>query len=67
MGTPGNVEDCAWLSDGRLLMATGSILKVWTPGGAWTDVKDLGPGLDRITRMAVSPDGKWLALVADPK
>ena len=74
------VEDCVWLPDGRLLMATGSMLKVWTPGalrqaqgavslpngGAWTDVKDLGPGLDRITRMAVSPDGKWLAFVAEP-
>ena len=61
------VEDCVWLPDGRLLMASGSLLKVWTPGGAWADVKDLGPGLDRITRMAISPDGKWLALVAEPK
>lgn len=60
------VEDCVWLPDGRLLMASGSTLQVWTPAGAWTVVKDLGPGLDRVTRMAVSPDGTWLAFVAEP-
>lgn len=64
--TPGNVEDCAWLSDGRLLMATGSMLKVWTPGATWADVQDLGPSVGRVTRMAVSPDGKWLAFVGEP-
>jgi dipeptidyl aminopeptidase/acylaminoacyl peptidase len=71
-------QDCAWLPDGRLLMARGRAISVWTPGTTtWEVFADLNlvvgkpdvatpPGLDNITRLAVSPDGKWLAFVADP-
>jgi hypothetical protein len=75
-------QDCAWLPDGRLLMARGRTVSVWTPGSTtWepfvefppaasgqTPPGSVGalPGFDAITRLAVSPDGKWLAFVADP-
>ncbi len=61
-------EDLAWTPDGRILMASGSVLHEWDPrAGApgWRPIRDFGPdGLQGITRLAVSPDGRWLALVA---
>jgi len=71
-------QDCAWLPDGRLIMARGRTIHMWTPGtDAWAEVAtlnaalDAGPGsspaIDSITRMAVSPDGRWLAFVAEPR
>jgi Tol biopolymer transport system component len=66
-------QDCAWLPDGRLLMGRGTTISAWTPGTtAWSNFADLGlvaatmPAVNNITRLAVSPDGKWLAFVADP-
>lgn len=61
-------EDFAWTPDGRLLMAQGLVLAVWNPGGegAWQTVGAFaGHVSGRITRLAVSPDGRRLALVAD--
>ena len=59
-------EDYTWTPDGRLLMASNSKLLALRPGDSeWTLVhsfEDLG--LADITRLAVSPDGKRLALVA---
>jgi dipeptidyl aminopeptidase/acylaminoacyl peptidase len=65
---PGRAQDIAWLSDGSLLAGDGAKLVTWHAGAsAWTDVIDLrSAGLSDITRLAVSPDGKWLALVANP-
>lgn len=60
-------EDYAWTPDGALLMASGAKLYVWKPGGAegWKEFADLsGAGLGGITRLAVSPRGDLLALVA---
>ncbi len=60
---PGS-EDCAWNPDGVLLMADSRMLYRWY-GGTWLPVADLRAiGAARITRLAVSPDGKYLALVA---
>ena len=66
-------QDSAWLPDGRLLMARGTTISVWAPGSpSWSTFADLSvvPGtataVANITRLAVSPDGKWLAFVADP-
>jgi hypothetical protein len=53
--------------DGVLLMAQGSRVYQWNParGKEWEDVADLaGAGLENITRLAVSPRGDRLALVA---
>jgi len=61
-------QDCAWLPDGRLLMARGTTISVWVPGSTtWSTFADVGtPTVTNITRMAVSPNGKWLAFVAEP-
>lgn len=57
-------EDYAWTPDGSLLQAEGATLYRWTPGGAWRAlVTFVDPGLARVSRLAVSPDGKWLAAV----
>ena len=86
-------QDCAWMPDGRLLMAAagGTEISVWTPGtnewhgffifnadgvtplagrgatSATNEPAAVTPFPFRnITRLAVSPDGKWLAFVAEP-
>jgi len=57
-----------WLPDGRMLMASGTRIWAWRDGAAgWTEVADFASaGLAKITRLAASPDGTWLALVAEP-
>ena len=47
---------------------SGSTLLFWTKGAStWVPVADLAPaGIHSITRLAVSPDGRWLAIVAEP-
>lgn len=60
-------EDLTWDGQGRAWMAEGSVLYRWCPfcGKRWKRVADLGPhGLGEITRLAISPDGKSLAVVA---
>jgi WD40 repeat protein len=66
---PDGSEDFAWTPDGRLLMAQGLILAEWNPGQKqWETLAVFGGRLPgRISRLAVSPDGKWLAMVADEK
>ena len=61
-------EDLTWLPDGRILMASGSKLFAWQAGTAgWAEIADLtAAGVKRITRMAASRDGKYLALVGEP-
>ena len=70
-------QDCAWLPDGRLLMARGQTISIWTPGqtewSALATIDAASPGapaglstIDQIARLAVSPDGKWLTFVAEP-
>lgn len=62
-------EDYAWLPDGRLLMASGSKVFIWGKDNrvqVWQEIADLASsGLANITRLAVSSDGKRLALVAE--
>lgn len=60
-------EDYAWMPDGSLLQADGATVYRWERGGEWTPVETFtDPGMARITRLAVSPDGRWLAAVAVP-
>jgi Tol biopolymer transport system component len=64
-------EDYAWLPDGRLLMASGAKIFLWGKDNrvsVWQEVADLSPaGIGNITRVAVSPDGKRLAFVAEER
>lgn len=63
---PGS-QDIAWLPDGRLLMAKGNTIYVRRPsrGGDWSPlVSFTDPALQHLTRMAVSADGAWLAVVS---
>lgn len=55
-------EDCAWLPDGRLLMASGTKILAWSTGSGWTEIGDFASsGTGRITRLAVS--GQHVAFV----
>lgn len=64
---PGATDEfVAWMSDGTLLMAAGGSLHAWRRGDkAWRTIADLAAlGVRNVTRLAVSPRGGWLALVA---
>lgn len=63
---PAGVEDYAWTPSGVIVAGDGSRLVAWD-GGAWKTVGDLASfGMTSITRLAVSPDSKWIAVVAMP-
>jgi Tol biopolymer transport system component len=59
------VEDLTWLPDGEIMMGSGSKLYVWQIGATeWREVADLAAaGVTGITRIAMSRDGKSLAIV----
>lgn len=62
------VEDMAWAPDGALWMGKGSVLYRLHPSRdkGWQRIVDLSSwGLKGITRLAISPDGKKLALVVE--
>jgi hypothetical protein len=61
--------DSAWTPDGALLMAKGDRVYSWRRGqSGWREVSGSERlGLRSVTRMAVRPDGKWLAIVASPQ
>jgi hypothetical protein len=66
---PPRVEDYAWTPDGRVLAGEGSVLKLFDPraDAAWQAVADLSSmGMTSITRLAVSPGGRSIAVVAVP-
>jgi hypothetical protein len=56
----------AWTPDGTLLMAHSGWLHAWRAGdSAWRAVADLDAlGLKAVTRLAVSPKGDRIAIVA---
>ncbi|MFQ5569443.1 MAG: TolB family protein [Rhodothermales bacterium] len=60
-------EDYAWRPNGALLMADGAVLYEWTPErGTWDVLFDLSDlGVTTITRIAVSPENDYAALVVD--
>lgn len=69
---PGDRVDHAWGPDGTVWTGVAGDLWAWhpeqDPGRGFSRVASLGrDGLIGITRVAVSPDGRWLAVVAsDP-
>jgi hypothetical protein len=65
-----NDRDCVWLPDGTLLMSAGAKIFAWKAGDKdWREVFDgAASNLAGITRMAIAPDGKAIALVvSEPK
>lgn len=61
-------QDHAWTAEGGILMARGNALYEWHPsrGAGWRLVTRFeDPRLARLSRLAVSPAGDWLALVAE--
>lgn len=62
-----NREDYAWHPAGILLMADGSILYRRAPSDdAWQPLADFSShGISTITRLAMHPEGRYLAFVAD--
>jgi hypothetical protein len=62
---PFRTDYVAWLRPSLLLAAKGNTLVTWDGSSPdWKQVADLSSTVTGITRLAVSPDGKWLALVA---
>lgn len=56
-------RDAAWAPDGTLFMTRGGEVHWWRPGRTgWSLLSD--PGIGQLSRLAVSPDGRWMALVA---
>lgn len=58
----------AWTPDGVLLMASGGRVAAFDPNGAgsWVDVADFTDLSISISRLAVHPSGRQIALVAEP-
>jgi hypothetical protein len=60
----------AWTPDGVLLSASQGKLVRWNgaidSSSGWLPVADISAGVKNISRLAVSPNGKWLAFVAEP-
>ena len=61
----------AWTPDDVLLTVTGGKLVRWNgaldESRAWLPVADLTTsGVKNVSRLVVSPDGKWLAFVGEP-
>lgn len=64
--TQPNKEDLCWYPDGSILMANGSQLFKYNRrvDFEWSEIADFSAnGITNITRIAVSPDGKKLAMV----
>ena len=65
MPTPPHGEYHVWTPGGRLIASAGSRLFVWTDG-KWDVLADLAAfGVYGISRLALSPSGDRIALVAD--
>jgi hypothetical protein len=65
---PRGADYVVWLGPDIALTAAGSSLLEWRRGqSSWSPVADLGSaGLRHLSRLAVSGNGEWLAVVAEP-
>jgi hypothetical protein len=65
---PEGAEYYLWLADGSLLSSAGHVIFRFRPGRDSTWAAELslnGSGMGTLSRMAVSPNGRWLAVVAE--
>ena len=65
---PVGVQDYTWLNDSQILIGSGNKLYLYDTflNEDWKEVADLSQfKIKDISRMAVSPNGKKLALVAE--
>ena len=66
---PSDNEYHAWTPEGALLSATQGAIVRWNArtgdGAEWLPIAAI-PGVKNISRLAVSPDGRWIAFVAEP-
>jgi hypothetical protein len=61
-------EDMCWMPDGSILMTKGDAILQFSPKGksGWVEVASLEDfGITNLTRLAISPDGKKLAIVGE--
>ena len=66
---PIGIQDFTWLNDSQIIIGSGSKLFVYDTflNSKWVQVADLSDyHIKEITRLAVSPDGSKLAIVAEP-
>jgi hypothetical protein len=64
----GQIQDFCWLPDGTLIAGEGNSLLAYQvqKDSSWQLIKSFNtPGLGSISRIALSPDGKTLALVSN--
>ena len=60
--------DTGWAPDGTLFAARAGKLYAWRSQTGWKEVASLEQmGLAGVTRLAISPRGNWLAVVAAPQ
>ena len=65
---PSDADFIAWTAPGDAITGSGSKLLHLGADGRWREIIDLSTaGIDKISRLAISPDGKWLAFVAEPR
>ena len=65
----GSNANYAWAPDGSIVMIEGSTLYRWQENGAatWQKISDLSSqGISSATRVAISPNGKRMAIVGLP-
>jgi len=67
---PPGADYVVWLRPAVAIAGAGTTLWLWRGSdktGRWSKLTDLGEfGLRGISRLALSPDHKWLAIVAEP-
>ena len=67
---PAGADYITWVAPAVAIAGSGSKLFVWRgkeKPAEWTELADFGKdGLTHISRLALSPDHHWLAIVAEP-
>ena len=67
---PPSADYVVWLRPAVAIAGSGTALWLWRASdktGNWSKLAEFGElGLSRISRLALSPDHQWLAMVAEP-